>query len=271
MKTFLPLMTSVEAKEAAERGVVAILPIGTVEGNGPHQLLGADYLMAEALAERVSGRTGDVWLPSVAYGVSEMGMGTPGTVAISHEVFASVLEGVMQSLIDQGFDHILLLNSHIPNQYPAEFACRKIRRRTGVLVASISPGPLASDLSGDVISEGTYVGHGGEPGVSIMMHLFPGAVRTDLISLAGLNDVPSTLKPVHPTDTVFGESKVNLYIDIHEITAAGSTGAPSNADPAKGELVLDRMVDYVARFLDVFRHVDTRNPWAPASDEGSQP
>jgi creatinine amidohydrolase len=39
MKTFLPLMTSVEAKEAVGRGVVALVPIGTVEGNGPHQLL----------------------------------------------------------------------------------------------------------------------------------------------------------------------------------------------------------------------------------------
>jgi creatinine amidohydrolase len=227
--------------------------------------------MAEALAERVAGRTTDVWLPSIAYGVSEMGMGTPGTLAISHEVFSSILEGVMQSLVDQGFDHILLLNSHIPNQYPAEFACRKIRRRTGVLVASISPGPLASDLSRDLISQDTYAGHGGEPGVSIMMHVFPGAVRTDLMPLAGLNEVKSELKPAHPTDTVFGESKVNLYIDIHEITATGSTGAPSDANADRGAVVLERMVDYVVRFLEVFRHVDTRNPWAPASKEGSPP
>src|SRR5690349_7333202 len=59
MKTFLPLMTAVEAQEAADRGAVALLPLGTVEGNGPHQLLGADYLMAEAVAEEVSARTHD--------------------------------------------------------------------------------------------------------------------------------------------------------------------------------------------------------------------
>jgi creatinine amidohydrolase len=218
--------------------------------------------MAEALAEQVSSRTQDVWLPPIAYGVSEMGMGTAGTISLPHTVFASVVECVTSSLIAQGFDHVLLLNSHIPNQYPVEFACREVRRRTGVLVASISPGPLATDLSRDVIADETYTGHGGEPGVSIMMHLFPGAVRTDLMELAGLNEVKSTLKPMHPTDTVFGNSKVNLFIDLHEITSAGSTGAPTHASPDRGAIVLGRMVDFVVNFLDVFRRIDTRNPWA---------
>lgn len=266
MKNFLAHMTSVEAREAADRGAVALVPIGTVEGNGPHQLLGADYLMAEALADQVCRRTNDVWLPPIAYGVSEMGMGTAGTISLPHTVFASVLEAVMSSLITHGFDHILLLNSHIPNQYPAEFACRQIRRTTGVLVASISPGPLAIDLSRDVIADETYTGHGGEPGVSIMMHLFPGAVRTDLMTLAGLNNVESALKPMHPTDTAFNGSKVNLYIDIHEITAAGSTAAPTHASPERGAIVLERMVEYAVKFLDVFRQIDTRNPWADVSE-----
>jgi creatinine amidohydrolase len=269
VKTFLPLMTSVEAQEAAERGAVALLPIGTVEGNGPHQLLGADYLMAEGLAAQVSSRTGDVWLPPIAYGLSEMGMGTPGTIAVSHSVFASFLQEVVLSLIQQGFDHVLLLTGHVPNQSPVEIACREVRRRTGVLVASIATGPLSSDLARDLLGKDTYAGHGGEPGVSVMMHLFPGAVRTDLMPLAGLNDVRSPIKPLHPTDTVFGASKVNLYIDIHEITQAGATGAPADANAERGATVLDRMTEYVVSFLDVFRGIDTRNPWQPATTDGS--
>jgi creatinine amidohydrolase len=262
MKTFLPFMTSVEAQEAVERGAAAIVPIGTVEGNGPHQLLGADYLMAEVLAERVSERTNDVWLPPMPYGVSEMGMGTAGTISLPHPVFAAVVENVMLSLIAQGFDHILLLTGHVPNLYPVEFACREVRRRTGVLVASICPGLLATDLSRDVIADETYTGHGGEPGVSIMMHAFPGNVRTDLMSRAGLNEVEGILKPMHPTDTVFGKSKVNFYIDIHEITAAGATAAPTKASAERGEVVLSRMVDYVVEFLEMYRRIDTRNPWS---------
>jgi creatinine amidohydrolase len=261
VKTFLPFMTSVEAQEAVERGAIAIVPIGTVEGNGPHQLLGADYLIAEVLAERVSEQTNDVWLPSIAYGVSEMGVGTPGTISLPHPVFAAVVENVMLSLITQGFDHILLLTGHVPNLYPVEFACREVRRRTGVLVASISPGPLATDLSRDVIADETYTGHGGEPGVSIMMHAFPGNVRTDLMNRAGLNKVEGILKPMHPTDTTFGKSKVNFYIDLHEITAAGSTAAPTKASAERGEVVLGRMVEYVVEFLGTFRGIDTRNPW----------
>jgi creatinine amidohydrolase len=268
LKTFLPFMTSVEAQEAVARHAVALVPLGTVEGNGPHQLLGTDYLMAEVLAKRVSERTNDIWLPSMAYGVSEMGMGTAGTISLPHPVFAAVVENVVLSLITQGFDHVLLLTGHVPNLYPVEFACREVRRRTGVLVASICPGPLATDLSRDVIADETYTGHGGEPGVSIMMHAFPGNVRTDLMNRAGLNDVEGIMKPVHPTDTPFGKSKVNLYIDIHEITAAGSTGAPTKASAERGEVVLTRMVEYVIQFLEMFRTVDTRNPWAKPISEG---
>src|SRR5215472_16420830 len=180
-KTFLPLMTSVEAREAMDRGAIAILPIGTIEGNGAHQLLGFDYLMAAALAEQAAERTQDVWLPPITYGVSEALMDLPGSIAVPNETFAALVEAVVRSLIYHGFDHVLLLNSHIPNQFPAEYACRKIRRETGILVASISPGPLASDLSRDLFSGGNSYGHGGEPGTSLMLHLFPEAVRLDLM------------------------------------------------------------------------------------------
>jgi creatinine amidohydrolase len=257
MKTFLPLMTSVEAREAAERGAVAILPLGTIEGNGAHQVLGFDYLMAAALAERAAARSGDVWLPPVTYGVSEALLDLPGTIAVPHETFAALVEAVVTSLIQHGFDHVLLLNSHIPNQFPAEYACRRIRRRTGVLVASISPGPLASDLSRDLFPDGRAHGHGGEPGTSLMLHLHPESVRMDLVR-DGHVPAFQGLTPLNAYETRFRESKVNLYLDMGEVSDGGAVAAPRDASAATGEEVMRRMVDFVVEFLDRFRTMDTR-------------
>ncbi len=264
MKTFLPLMTSVEAREAVDRGAVAILPIGTVEGNGAHQLLGFDYLMAAAVAERAAEQTQDVWLPPIAYGVSEALMDLPGTIAVPHPTFAALVEAVVRSLIHHGFDHVLLLNSHIPNQFPAEYACRRIRRDTGVLVASISPGPLASDLARDLLADGRSSGHGGEPGTSLMLHLFPDAVRMDLV---GSGHVPSFqgLAPLNAYETRFQGSQVNLYLDMGEVSDAGAVAAPREASAETGAEVLRRMVAFVVEFLDYFRKMETRRPPAAST------
>lgn len=137
MKTFLPLMSSHEAREAATRGAVVLLPIGTVEGNGPQMPMGYDYLVSEAVARQVAERTEGIWLPPIAFGVSEILAGFPGTIAIPAELLSQQVEHVLRSLIRHGFDHIVLINNHIPNQQPAEDAARRIRKETGVLVAAV--------------------------------------------------------------------------------------------------------------------------------------
>ena len=72
MKTYLPEMTYIEVIEARERGAVALVPIGTIEGNAPHMPMGYDYLFAEAVAVRVAERTDAIRLPGIAFGLSKM-------------------------------------------------------------------------------------------------------------------------------------------------------------------------------------------------------
>ncbi|MEV7908274.1 creatininase family protein, partial [Streptomyces anulatus] len=170
MKTYLPLMTWVEARDAARAGRVALVPVGTTDANGPQLPTGFDHLVAAALAEQAAERTGGVWLPPIAFGVSEALAGFPGTVSVSPQLLGAQIEAVLGSLIAGGFEHVILINNHGPNQYPAEYACREVRRRTGVLVATINPAQLARDLWADLFP-GAEIGHGAEPGTSLLMHL----------------------------------------------------------------------------------------------------
>lgn len=258
MKTFLPEMTYVEVIEAIERGAVVLVPVGTIEGNAPHMPMGYDYLFADAVAERVAERTGSIRLPGIAFGVSELLSGFPGTVYVTPEILQAQVEWILRSLIKHGFEHILLIGNHIPNQQPIENACRKIRTECGIVAASTYPGMLAKALGGDIFDKPAEMGHGAEPGTSIMQHLTPGAMRMDLLEphrkVSGVSgfEFSSAFAVVH------GESEVNFYLDLHDLTHNGQMADPSSASPEKGAQIMDRIVDFTASFVERFKQVDTR-------------
>ena len=137
MKTYLPEMTYIEVIEARDRGAVALVPIGTIEGNAPHMPMGYDYLFAEAVAERVAEVLARCDPPPRGSlpGVSELLSGFSRTVSVQPEELQAQVESIFRSLIKHGLEHILVISNHIPNQYPIEMACRRIRTETGVIVA----------------------------------------------------------------------------------------------------------------------------------------
>jgi creatinine amidohydrolase len=257
-KSFFPLMTQVEAREAARSGKVVLLPIGTVEGNGPVTPLGYDYLVAESLAREVAEKTGNLWLPPIAFGVSEVLSAFPGTVFIRAELLSQIVESVLRSLIKHGFDHIVLVNNHIPNQQPAEDAVRRVRRDTGVLCAALYPAQLARDLSTDLYQgmEAT-IGHGSEPGTSIMLHLYPDAVRTDLAEPWPKRDFQGW-EVISPFALKHGSSQVNVYLDLEEVSDVGGWADPTHANAERGAEIMRRMVDFSVSFIERFAGMDTR-------------
>lgn len=260
MKNFYPHLTWTEAADAAAAGTVAIVPIGTVDANGPLTPMGFDYLVSEELAKQVAERTGSLWLPSLAYGVSEALDGFPGTITMPPEHLAAQVDAVVRSLIRSGFDHILLLNNHGPNQFPVEYACRRIRRDTGVLVASINPAQLSVDLRGSIFDgEHPAIGHGSEPGVSLLMHLVPGSVDLTNAERRAKSEFQG-LEVLTPTEVRFGASKVNLYLELEEVSPTAGWSDPTGASAEKGAALFSAMVDYVAEFIPAFRDLDTKAP-----------
>ncbi|WP_353114464.1 creatininase family protein [Microbacterium sp.] len=258
MKTFYPDLTWTEAAEAAAAGRVAILPIGTVDANGPLTPMGFDYVVSEELAKTVAERTGSLWLPSLAYGVSEALDGFPGTITMPPEHLAVQVDAVVRSLIRAGFDHILLVTNHGPNQFPVEYACRRIRRDTGVLVASVNPAQLSGDLRGTLFDGGNpAIGHGSEPGVSLLMHLRPGAVDLTHAERRPKSDFQG-LEVITPTEVRFGASRVNLYLELEEVSPTAGWADPTEASAQKGEALFAAMADYVTEFVETFRGLDTR-------------
>lgn len=258
MKTFLPLMTWVEAAEAAAADRVVLLPVGTMDANGPQTPMGFDYLVAAALAETVAERTRNLWLPPITFGVSEALASFPGTVFVSPKLLGDQVRAVLQSIEDGGFGHIVVICNHGPNQYPVEYACRDLRRKTGLVVPVINPAQLTQDLRGDLFDDVPgAIGHGAEPGASLLLHLHPESVRTDLITPRVRNSFQG-LEVLSPTELRFGASKVNVFLDLAEVSETAGWGDPTGASAVRGKELFRRMSDYVADFVTFFHDMDTR-------------
>lgn len=256
LKSFLPLMTWTEAREAAEAGAVALVPIGSTDANGPQNATGLDFLVSSALAERAAAKTGSIYLPPVTYGVSDGLKGFPGTLGITPQMLGEMVESVIKSLIRGGFEHILLITNHGPNQYPVEQASRRVCYDTGVHVASINPMALFADLRGDLFEPET-IGHGAEPGTSLLKYLHPEGSRDDLAE-ERTKARWQGLELISPMEARFGASRVNFYLELEELSPTSGWGNPHTASAERGEILFGRMLDHVVAFIETFRALDTR-------------
>lgn len=256
MGNYLPLMNWRQARDFAANDAVAIVPIGTVEANGPQLPLGYDALVSEALAREAAERTNDVWLPPVFYGVSEAIDAFPGTISVSPAFLAQQIEGILDGLERSGFGKILLITYHGPNQAPAEIAGRNFRRRTGRLITSINPARIARDLGGDLFRP-EELGHGSEPSASLMMHLHPGSVSDGGPSDPAKGTVLG-LPVSTPNSGVFGGSEVDMFLQLEEVSPTSGWGNSTGASKERGAELFSRMLDYTVAFLKHLHRQETR-------------
>lgn len=145
-----------------------------------------------------------------------------------------------------------MLNNHIPNQYPVEYAIRDIRRSTGTVVPLIFPAQLALALSKDIF-EGheDELGHGGEPSTSLMLALHPDAVRLDLVRPASIANY-NGFDVVSPLEVAFDGQRVNVFLDVSDLSDSGGWGDPRNASAERGDEILNRMTDYICDFAQAW-------------------
>jgi creatinine amidohydrolase len=257
-KTLLSHMTWKEVEEAAQSNTLVLIPIGTQENQGPHNLLGLETFTTSTVSQRVAERCGALVAPVLPFGASGAFKNFPGTIALRPEVLRDVYEDILTSLARHGFDHLLFINHHGPNGWSIEEACRKLRETHGLVSGQIEIRMLFRELTRDLFKgKESAIGHGGDPGTSLMLHLFPEDVRMDLAE-------KESLLPYQGIDAEsdsifkFQGGRVNLYLNMEEVAPSGRWGDPTVGDPEVGRIAMDRVVDYVASFAEKFKEMDTR-------------
>ncbi len=89
-----------------------ILPIGSTEQHGPTGAIGTDALTAEAVALEVGRQTGVLVAPTQVFGMAEHHLAFPGTMSLQPSTLLLVLNDLLLSLAQNGFERIFVINGH---------------------------------------------------------------------------------------------------------------------------------------------------------------
>jgi len=113
-------MTWTELRDEIAAGkTTVIVPLGGTEQNGPHMVLGKHNVRVRILSERIARALGDALVAPVLAYVPEGGtapptahMRFPGTITMTDDTFARVLESAARSFRLHGFRDIVFLGDH---------------------------------------------------------------------------------------------------------------------------------------------------------------
>ena len=140
--TTLQHRTWKEARDAFDRGLVAILPVGSTEAHGPHLPLATDVIISEEMARRAASKLAErqieaVVLPPIAYSVTDFSADFPGTISIKKATAAALIRDVCVSLYRQGARLVVIANSHLEPEHIASIndAIEQVKNDTGNMVA----------------------------------------------------------------------------------------------------------------------------------------
>lgn len=110
-------MTWQEVQAGADRGAIVLLPVGIVEGHGPHLDLSADFYLSTLgcrfLKRELCERGIEALIaPPLYWGISRDVAPYAGTFSVRPETMKGLLADILQSLKGWGFRRVFVQNAH---------------------------------------------------------------------------------------------------------------------------------------------------------------
>lgn len=196
-------MTMTEVRDAMAAGKTTVLVYSaSIEGSGPHIVLGKHIYKVKYIGERIARELGNALVaPIMPFApTSDQLNRFPGTINLSAETFTRVNEELVDSLVRAGFKHVILMADHGGNQPPLQALAPKLDekyRPMGVRVFLCSDVYARSDADIDAyLKEHKYPAsnHGGIADTSEVWAAEARSVRPDKIAMGdpiGAKDWPT--------------------------------------------------------------------------------
>ncbi|HXX40291.1 MAG TPA: creatininase family protein [bacterium] len=250
-------MTWTQVREAIEAGVTAVLPLGSVEEHGPHNVVG-DYLACDKITAAATDQTGDVMAPVMPFGYSEYFRNYPGTITMRAPTLAAVVTDAVECLLRHRFRRIAIFNGHAGNAGVLNLVTRRFRRKREIVIPTLNVLGLTQtpEVVERVYGRKIGLGHGGEPMGSLMMHVVPGRVQMQRAGEWARREVFGC--PTEGLDTIrVSGIRVSVPLDMEDVTPpTGSLSDPTPATPERGRQLFEHAVEGCVTFLRWFRNVD---------------
>jgi creatinine amidohydrolase len=240
-------MTWMEIRDALSSGKsTIIIPTGGVEQHGAHMVTGKhDFIVAET-ARRIALKLGDALVAPVLAYVPEGDiekkqghMAYPGTISLTPQLYAQVLEKAAESFHAHGFKTIVLLGDHGDSIAAQRAVAGVLSQRWGAQgVRVVNAENYYGHNGGDewLKAQGEtpqQIGeHGGIRDTSELLAIYPAGVRMDkrVADKDGVSGDPSRATPER------GQKLVEMKVDaaVAEIQAAKKAppGANGTAQPS---------------------------------------
>src|SRR5437867_4852100 len=116
------MMTWPEVKAAIESGkTTALFYTGGTEQRGPQNVNGGHTLMAREIVRTIALKLGNaIAMPVLSYTPNNASAQLPGTIGLTNEILAAILERISEQAILTGFKNVILMGDHgggQPNVY----------------------------------------------------------------------------------------------------------------------------------------------------------
>lgn len=238
------------------RDKVVILPLGAIEQHGPHLPASTDTSIVSQIALAAEKQLPDDILlcPTLPFGSSHHHLFFGGTISISITTYTQIVVELSESLLQNGFRRIVLLNGHGGNITPIKQALSMLSTRydlnTSPNIALVTYWELAGKIfAGDPPMESPALSHACEYETSLMLHLFPEKVFQDKIQrakrpggngyIAWEDDIPYR--------------GVTMLKRTELISSNGSSGEPQLGSAKKGKYLFEHAVDSLLQFVNSFK------------------
>lgn len=229
--------------EALGPDSVVVQPIGAIEQHGPHLPMSVDAVIADEVASALLTAVGgavDLWLlPTLAVSKSDEHLWSPGTLSISGDTMARVLDDLAGCVAATGARRLVFLNGHGGNSSLLATACRDVRLTHGLLTFLVHPfvppaagGPSTEEESGFGI-------HGGLHETALFAHLRPDEVDMG----KALRNVPEWM--AENRWVRFG-GPVQFGWTSRDFGPDGLIGDPTGATEDLGRRLFDEVVEALA-------------------------
>lgn len=253
-------LTWEEVASYLERDRIALVPVGATEQHGPAGPLGVDAYVAITLAEDTAQRKDVLCTPPIWFGDSSHHSGFPGTISVRTETLMLLVRDVCRSLARHGFTRIVLINGHKGSNLPGLVSSVRALHEEefpGVVFAVADPLHLSRSASPKIKETNEH--HAGELELSHILHRYPGLIRTDRLTDAGV-DFDDVFGGFVGND-LFGPAPDGVDImwsgaEQRAFTPTGSFSSSKGTTDAKGQSYHEHIVGRLCEVVDWLRGYD---------------
>ena len=214
-----------------------LVPLGSLE---PHGVIpnGTDNLAPESMARDIAVRTNALIAPTLNYGITPAMEAYPGAVSISSKTYRGFVSDMLNSLADNQFQNIILLNGHGGNTAALQSLVTEISNSKKVRILLVNWWSLTSDISQGIF--GDIGGHAASNETAYLQASYPEHIHSERYSqdMTMTTDASWSASPVPYT--------VSLYVD--------GEGYPT-FDQGQADLFFERVN---ARVVELINDVITR-------------